>query len=253
MAAGIRITQLILEDNMPGVVNPHLGIPAGGFDATRWNFNTSDDTANAENPPYPIGTKIMAYTDNSSAPGWYTMQYLAFHDFSSQDISYGCVSKGRAVCSRLDQVTCGTRFALDAGGDTTLAPWYVVARCTTGTTDASHGAPICFPCTSQTADSSVVLTSGDNRSYGYGHGWGWFWVGGVCPCVDITFLDDTLGDGKGADISVDSLMRPGPVMACISSDGVLLMTCDVTNPTDATGIVGVVPARVGWACCSEGR
>lgn len=263
MAANIPLTQLILNDGMPGAVNPIYGVPRGGFDATEWNFCTTDDTAKTDNPPYPVGTKIMAYTDNSNCPGWYTMIYLALHDFSSKDIEAKCVSAGTAICSIVDNVNCGTHTTF-TGADSTISPWYFVTRCTTGNSDVTEGAPICFPCCSMQADSSVVLTTGSPSALGYGHGWGWFWCGGVCPVKDITFFDHSSGGHggttpyTGADLSVDdALMRAGPLMACISSDGVLLQSTDLSNWADST-IGGNADAsfKVGlecaWACCSEG-
>ncbi len=258
MAASIKSTQLILQDKMPGPVLWGESIPAGGWDATQWNFNTSDATALVGNPPYPVGTKIGAYTDNSYCPGWYVMQYLAFHDFSSQDISAKEFSQGTAACSIVNGVACGTKTTYQ-GGDTTVPAWYFVTRCTTGTSDVTKGMPVCYPCTSMTADSSVVLVSDDNRATGYGNGYGWFWVAGICPAKEGTFFDHSAGGiggtmpGIGADFTVDSLMRAGPVAAELTSDGIIFVTPDMSNSADATNSVGLFTLNtVAIACVSCG-
>jgi hypothetical protein len=220
------------------------GIPDNGWDNTYDNFKTTDDTARAWNPGVPIGEKRTVYTDNSYCPGQYTMIYLAFHDFSSQDISVGEVTLNTAWCSKVDSVACGSRVTFQAG-DATVAPYYFVTRCTTGTSDVTEGQPVVLPCASMGADSSVELgASFDNpRAAGYGHSFGWFWCGGVCPAKDVSLFDHSAGGpggttpGIGADVSADTLMRVGPVMFDITSDGLNLYSTDVSNATDATGLV----------------
>lgn len=85
--ANLFLTHLHLIDKWPGQANQNLGIPTDGWDNTTENFNTADDTAKALNPPIPIGQKRTVYTDNTNAPGTYTMMYLAYNDYSSLDIS----------------------------------------------------------------------------------------------------------------------------------------------------------------------
>jgi len=261
MAETIKLTSLRLnEAAWPGTAS-ELGIPTDGWDSTEWNFNTSDATRFANDPrsaPFPIGQKIRHYTDNSVCPGWYTMMYLAFHDFSTQDISVGEVSQGTAWCGHADGVACGTKVTFP-GGDTTIAPYYFVSRCTTGSTDVTEGFGVCLPCTSMTADSSIVLVSDDPRGTGYGHGYGWFWVGGVCPVKDVTFLDNSANGGAagstpfvGADISCDpALMRAGPVIFEITSDGMVLYSTDLSNYADSTALgnttTNVKMFTQGWA------
>ena len=247
MANAIQLTQLMLYDNWPGAVNPNLGIPRGGFDATEWNLCTTDDTAAADTPPYPIGTKIMAYTDNSNCPGWYTMMYLAFHDYSSRDIEAKDVSLGQGYCCHVN-VGCSTKTTFYAGGNDTVAPYYFVAQCCSGQTDVTEGAPIAMPCATLSADSSIVLSAigYDNRVIGYGHGLGWFWVGGVCPVKDLTHFDHSSGGHGGtnpyigADVTAEADMRPGPVNLELTTDQALLSN----NACMSTG------SPMGWACSS---
>jgi hypothetical protein len=247
MAANVRLTSLQLIDLWPGQPVVGKGIPDNGWDNTYDNFKTTDDTARAWNPGVPIGEKRTVYTDNSYCPGQYTMMYLAYHDFTSLgEISVGEVSLNTAWCSKVEQVACGSRVTFQAG-DATVAPYYFVTRCTTGTSDVTSGAPVCLPCASIGADSSVELgASFDNpRAAGYGHSFGWFWVGGVCPAKDVSLFDHSAGGpggttpGIGADISGDdALMRAGPVVFEITSDGLMPLSTDVTNYADETGLVG---------------
>jgi len=233
MAYHIRLSNIILNDRWPGVPNPNLGIPTGGFDATTWNFPTKS-AAQVASPPYPIGTKIMAYTDNTNCPGWYTMMYLMAHDFSSQDCSVGTVCTGYAWHAQVSQVGCGTKTVF-ASADTTYAPWYVVSRCTTGSSDPTKGALTCLPCCSVVADSSVVLVTDDPRAVGYGDAYGWFWVGGVCPCKDLTFLDKLAGGYGGADPSAVVSTYKGPAVICVSADCGQIVTCgDYTLIADSS-------------------
>ena len=245
----IRLSALILKDGWPGPVNFNLGIPANGWDNTQDNFKT---TAAQEPPAYPLGTKIPAYTDNTNCPGWYTMMYLAFHDFSSQDIAEGDITAAKGWCAHANGVECGTRTSGIIANDVSIVPYYVVARCTTAITDATEGGPICLPCASMSADSSIELVSGSCRDLSYGHAYGWFWVGGVCPCKDATFMDASAGGTKGADVSVNPLTRAGDIMACISSDGVCFVTSDVSEMIDATSIIGRGYISQAWSCMSEG-
>ncbi len=247
----LRLAHLILEDRWPGAVNPNLGIPTGGFDATAWNFSTADDTAKAFSPPYPAGTKIMAYTDNSECPGFYTMMYLARHEFSAEAISSD-FSEANFYCSKVGTSEV-THTAIIGSDATSVPPYYVVSQCYTAiTTDISEGTPVAMACTTADADSSITLTT-DPRATGYGHAWGFFWVGGVCPAKDITLFKG-LGDSlAGVDITVQADMRPGAVYMAISGSSYMLATADPShfNASDATSVVSPVPTNVGWACSSE--
>src|SRR5512145_1624155 len=66
--AAIPIGKITLIDKWPGIPNPNFGIPENGWDGTQHSCVTT--------PAYPLGTKIMAYSDASINPGWYTMAYV---------------------------------------------------------------------------------------------------------------------------------------------------------------------------------
>lgn len=228
--ANLPLTHLILNDTWPGVPNVQKGIPTDGWDNTFDNFNTADDTAKAFVPPQPIGEKRMVYTDNTNAPGYYTMMYLAYHDPSSVDISAD-FSDSAFWCAHTD-----TTHASPLGADLSTPPYYIVSRCYTAAFwDGTKGSPIAVPCsTSIEADSSVDFGTGDPASNGFGHGWGWFWVGGVCPVKDATLLDDGSGNFKGADVTTDTLMRKGTVILEVTVATGHLMTADASNAGDVT-------------------
>lgn len=228
--ANLPLTHLILRDTWPGEANPNYGIPTDGWDNTFENFNTADDTAKALFPPIAIGQKRTVYTDNTNAPGTYTMMYLAYHDYSSLDIS-GDFSDGNFWCCHAD-----TTHASPLGADLSTPPYYVVSRVDADViNDMTKGAPLAVPCsTSIEADSSIQLTPNDPAAAGYGHGWGWFWVGGVCPAKDATLLDDGSGNFKGADITVDALMRKGSVIIEVTANTGTLMSADASNAGDVT-------------------
>ena len=236
--ANMRLTHLFLNDAFPGEANQSIGIPTDGWDNTIDNFNTADDTAKALLPPMPIGAKRQVYTDNINAPGYYTMMYLGYHDQSSVDISAD-FSDGKFFCSHAD-----TTHAV-AFGDGSTPPYWLLARCySSGGCDATKGMPIAVPCsTSIAGDSSVDIVSTDPAGIGYGHGFGWFWVGGVCPVNDVTlFTDVTLGEtsgGKGVDIT-SLAMHPGEFVMLIDTATNTISNADVSNMTDATGLVGPV-------------
>lgn len=204
LTGNINLSQVRLIDKFPGAVNNNLGIPTGGWDNTTDNFTT---TSIGQAGSYPLGTKIMAYTDSSYVKGWYTMAYLMYHSFESVDISAD-YSDGLQVCSHFDN-SDAEKYILDISA----CPYYVVSNeLTAANSDISSGAGVAFPCF--TLESDGTKSSVANQSYG--DAYGWFWIGGVCPCRDVTRLDGTLGLFIGVDISCDTLMRKGPVMFCAS-------------------------------------
>lgn len=257
MAENIRLAHLILYDKWPGTPNPNLGIPRGGFDATEWNLSTMDDTDKADNPPYPLGTKIQVYTDNSECPGNYTMMYLARHEFSSECISSD-ISESNIFCS-LPGTLCQTHTAAVGVDSSGPCPYYFVSQCyTTASCEVSMGNPIAIPCTTVDGDSSESLdiTTNDPRAQGFGHSLGWFWVGGVCPAGDITFYRGLGDTANGPDITCDgaAMQRKGSVMLCYTAASVEVFGCDLTNYNDTTDLKnGVTPsdAAFAWACASS--
>jgi hypothetical protein len=212
----IPLSKIALVDRWPGVPNPFLGVPVNGVDATEWNFSTMDDTAKTFAPPFPPGTKIRTYTDNSECPGFYTMMYLARHEFSSECISSD-ISEAVIFCAPVAK-TCSTHTAwAGSDGATALAPYFMVQSCYSGQvselTGTKKSSLMAVPCTTTDADSSITLTT-DPYATGYGHAWGWFWVGGVCPVKDISFYRG-LADASflGAEISTDTNDR-GALYSC---------------------------------------
>lgn len=254
MAENIRLSRLILNDSWPGTPNPNLGIPAGGFDATAWNYNTTDATLLARTPPYPPGTKIQAYTDNSECPGYYTMIYLARHAFSDTDCISSDFSEAVIFCAPIGE-SCATHAGIVTSDASMGPPWYVVAQCyslgASHITCASLGAPLAVACTTTDADSSI-LDGTDPAGMGHGHSYQWFWCGGVCPCADITLLRGLGDSALGADITVDSVQR-GPVYACYSAGttGGFMLTSDVTAVVDTTEMQDNIMQSIGWACVSS--
>jgi hypothetical protein len=231
--ANLTLTHLVLDDRWPGQANPNYGIPTDGWDNTTENFNTADDTEKSLSPPIPIGQKRQVYTDNTNAPGTYTMIYLAYHDYSAVDIS-GDYSDGPPFCGHAD-----TTHATPLGADLSTPPYYVVARCYTAAAwDATKGMPVALPCsTSIEADSSVNFSSGDPATNGYGHGWGWFWCGGVCPAKDVTLFRGSGDSLAGADITA-VIEHPGAFKIDIDTARAVVDEADTSSMLDATGITG---------------
>jgi len=246
--AGINLSSVILNDRWPGIPNPNLGVPKGGFDSTIHNYKT---TAATDKPAYPFGTKIMAYTDNSWAPGWYTMMYLEYHSYEAgalYDVSAD-ISDGFPICLHCDGSTAAH---YDTIADCSTIPYYVVGRCITevATDLSSGGGPAAIPCCSMSSDATACITQG-----GYGDFMGWFWVGGVCPAKDITFYDGA-GAGHGSTCQgigacctgVFNTRAKGNLYFEITAGlSTCLLTNDITTMiADATYQIPVVP--IGWSC-----
>ncbi len=252
--ANIRLCHIVLTDTWPGDANPHYGIPTDGWDNTVDNFSTFDDTARALDPPHPIGEKRSVYTDNTNCPGRYTMMYLHFHDTSANDVS-GDFSNGNFWCAHLD--TSKSQWS-----DVSQTPYFVVARCVTGTnislaTDATRGSPLAVPCASLTAESSLNSAITDGQTTGFGGAYGWFWVGGVCPVADVTIMGDlTVGStcgGRGVDITAGNHQRRGDLYCEFSGSTLLLQSGEFTELFDATLTSAYsLVTPVGWACVSAG-
>jgi hypothetical protein len=243
----MRLGHFIMNDQWPGYPDANIGIPTNGWDNTVDNFNTSDDTAKALDPPQPIGQKRTVYQDSSVCPGNYTMMYLVYHDVSDVDVSAD-YSDGLMFCCHVD-------CTKSVWNDTSDTPYFVVSRCYTGTnfgtrTDATRGLPIAIPCATVTADSSLASTITDPYVTGFGDAYGWFWVGGVCPVKDVTLFRGTADSLLGADITVYNLI-PGAVYCEISSGNLKLNTGDMTDLFDETltSSYDLLPP-VGWVCVS---
>lgn len=243
--AGINLSSLILMDKWPGAVNPLLSIPTDGWDSTRSCFKT---TASNNEPAYPLGTKIMAYTDNSWAPGWYTMMYLMYHSYESgalYDISKD-FSDGQMFCTHADGSTAQIYNFLDSS----VIPYYVVSNCITkASCDMTQLMCVAIPCSTLSSDGTGVYVAG------YGDSYGWFWVGGVCPCRDATIMDNagatSVCRGIGACVTGNFVqMAKGAaymeVSAALSTN---MLTCDVTSIDDMTSAFNAASRQpIGWIC-----
>jgi hypothetical protein len=221
--ANLPLGKLVLIDGFPGPVNPNVGVPANS-----WNRNGAGCVTYAE---YPPGTKSMGYSDASTAPGWYTMYYGSLACYSSAADVSADFSDGKMWCSH----TCLTTDAADAtyeiaDADGSSQPAHILASCyTTAGWDGTKGAAIAVPCA--TMD---------------GYDYGWFWVGGVCPLNDVTLFQGTAGSAAGADVTTDDV-RAGAVFLEYTAATGLLTAIDVTQMTDATGLVGPAPVPIGTA------
>lgn len=249
--ANLRLSKLILNDRWPGVPDLRLGVPTGGWDNTVDNFSSADDTQRALNAHpssaktrVPLGQKRQAYTDNTNCPGSYTMMYLCLHSFEdgmdiSKDFSDGHLFHMQAG------VGC---ISCSEWADTSRGPYHVVSRCTTGG-EPTRGMPVAIFCSTHTYSDGTGVNAA-----GYGDGYGWAWVGGVCPCKDITIMDDGSGNTKGVDLTVDAGVGRGPVFLCQTDAAALLFACDETNILDLTSgvVVDHEPGSmaIGWACVS---
>lgn len=229
--ANLPLSQLILDDRWPGIPSPFIGIPTGGWDNTVDNFTTL--TTGAQ-PRYPLGTKVIGYTDNTWCAGWYAMMYLMFHDYSAEDIS-GDFSDGNFWCAHYDG-SASQGYQIDISA----SPYYIVSRCyTTSNTDVTKGAPIAIPCATVESDGTTAHTNG------YGDAYGWFWVGGVCPCADVTLMQGTAGNLYGADVTVN-ISRRGSFYPDLSGATFVGRSYgDLTESDSPT-----VPP-LGWACLTS--
>lgn len=227
------------------IKTPNSGVGGKGWDNTIDNFDTIDDTAKALAPPIPLGEIRTLYTDNTNCPGYYSMIYLALHDFSDYDIS-GDFSDGNMWCCLAD----GSKTM---HGDGSTGGPFTVSRCITG---AIYGAgepsasPLVIPCATLSPDSSLHSSITDPFVTGLGDSYGWFWCAGVCPCKDVTLMKGTADSLKGAEITVDGLMRKGPVVGCMTAATLELFSNDISNVQDDDASGGALGPVIGWSCIS---
>lgn len=179
---------LILTDGWPGVVNPNLGKPAGGWD------NTIDCCVT--NPTYPVGSKLMGYNDSSHNPGGYTMCYMGRAD-GSFAASF-CADLGNIAAPSLGHLVvahyCGTCVL----GEQNTAPWYIVTADCTGSDATFSGAHAAIQCGSMSGGFHDATLVGSPQ-------FGWFWVDGVCPAQtdggDLTWLWDSSFETNSGEVS----------------------------------------------------
>lgn len=212
----IRLCYMNLIDRWPGTPNPNRSIPTDGWDNTVDNMIT---TSANETPPVPVGTKVMAYSNNKHAPGWYTMIYLMFHSYEDgvDVITKTDYSLKGAWCSHTDGSTsekCDT--------DLSVSPYYVVSRCYTVVSSeiTEQGYGVVLPCATLDSDGTVVLVQT------YGDGYGWFWCGGVPPLQDVSHFRGAADNSKGFDFTTDILCRKGAVLFEMTADQSWLTSCD---------------------------
>ena len=220
--AAIKLNDLILYDKMPGPINPNMGKPAGGWDSTTVGGGNCVTT-----PSFQVGTKIMAYEDNSRAQGWYVMQYLRFHEGTDLAQDVGDVSDGYGMCFHAE----GTAAGDTTTGDYTYTPWYVVTNDLTNSDGTRRGAA-CFPANDLSHNE-----------------YGWCWVGGVCPISDVTRFVVS-GEITGCDLKTNGDVLIGQEVIVVDDGtncGALAPHCptetyDVTVVGDAT----VATTPIGW-------
>jgi hypothetical protein len=165
MAFGtIKPEFLHLYDKWPGPVNPNMGLPEGGF-----NGKYSNDVTN---PVYPVGSKVMVYTDSSYAKGWSTLMYAAFAEGTNMAVGIQTDnSLGNRICVHSES----TAALLDC----TVPPWWVLTNCASKS-DCTSGGPGAIACFSLDGDAAYYPV------------YGWFWVGGPCPVNDVPRFKTTL-------------------------------------------------------------
>lgn len=234
----VNLGYITLNDGFPGAINPNRSVPTDGWDNTVDNITT---TSSGQTPPVPVGTKVMAYSDNPHAPGFYTMQYLMFHDYSSAPINATDYSINGAWCAHCD-ISDAEKYTTDFSA----VPWYVVSKCYTAvSSDITQGFPVALPCATLDGDGSAAFVTG------YGDAYGWFWVGGVCPLDDVSHFRGQSDTSQGFDFSTDTLMRNGPIMACMSAAWMKIVNTDLSDVADATASIGLSPYAFGHACTSS--
>ena len=226
--ATIRLSRINLYDRFPGPVNPNKGVPVDGWAKTCVTY-----------PEYPVGEKRMGYTDNSHCPGTYTMMYgtlAAGSDTNfcvSEDFSNGKCWVAHCCLSE-DVSYAGDPTYLMANPDGTTQPWHVMHRCTSLLeTDLSSSGGAAIPCATMN-----------------GYDYGWFWVGGVCPCKDVTIMDES-DTGAGCDMTTYGDIVAGGFHLCVT-DYATWMIRDFSNAWEIS-IGGTTNAFtfawpvVGWA------
>jgi len=216
--AGLSIGKISLKDNWPGPVNPALGVPDDGWDGTTHSCVTS--------PVYPIGTKIMAYSDASTNPGWYTMAYAEVASMCGGEIAgnggpEGDCSDGLlwvAHCC-LTQPAGDLTYKITTHDGSMPPPTYVVAACySSDSIDVTKG----------TARIGLACATAS----GYEHIW--MWVGGVCPVQDVSLFRGAADVSDGIDITITTNITSRQFhVVDTTAAGLVFSTC----PTDAAMLV----------------
>ena len=238
----VNLCNLYLVDSWPGPVNPNRSVPTDGWDNTVDNITT---TVAGETPPVPVGTKVMAYSDNTHAKGYYTMMYLMYHSYeaaAAAHINPTDFSLKGAWCAHYD--------GSDAEKYTTgfsAVPYYVVSKCYTAVSAdmTTLGLPIALPCATIEGDGTAVFVTG------YGDAYGWFWVGGVPPLDDVSYFRGAGDDTRGFDFTTDVLCRKGQVYFDMTADQSWLTSCDISESGQADASKGEVPFPHAVLCMSS--
>lgn len=218
--AKINLKNVILIDKWPGVPNPLLGIPAGGFDASTVH---SCVTTAASSAVYHPGEKIQAYQDDGSQHmGYYTMIYLRYHEAS-----------GNNTITEPSSNYCFVQHADMTFGTDGTSCWWNVANCAGISTDATYTGRFAIMCNTGITGDTTLGTKGAAGQ------WGWGWCGGVCPYVDLTMFDFSAGAGR--DVTVGSaITHPGFINVNVDTSVLVLGGTD--NSTCACGISGAASA-----------
>lgn len=176
--ASVNVRNLVLQDKWPGVPNPNLGVPTGGFDSS----TGGNDVTTAV---YPIGTKIQVYGDSSGCVGPYTMIYLRYYCLS-QENAVEDLTSDYSIFQQFCNSTC-----VSADGTSAIFACTNAAGIDTGYKCGSANGVVAVACgTLSYRATAEVTTDGANTG-----GYGWFWSGGPCPGEDITFFDVCAGQG----------------------------------------------------------
>jgi hypothetical protein len=213
--AAIALGKITLIDKWPGAVNPNLGIPKDGWSAH------ADDT----DPRYPIGTKIMAYSDATVNPGYYTMAYAEVASVCDGGVTgnggpEGDVSAGGLFVGHADmtQPASDLTYNITTHDGSAPPPVFVVHSCYSSMTDLSKGT------------GRVGLSC--STASGYGHVW--MWIGGVCPVEDVTKFQGAASSLNGGCITVTTNISSRALYVVDTTAlGLVFNTC----PTAATQTV----------------
>ncbi len=202
----VSTRDLVLFDNWPGSPNFNLGIPKGGFDATKWT--------DASTETYPVGTKIQVMQDFSGVTGPYTMMYSRYYCISINNGTPTGVETadnsltGMALFQHFCNSTC-----LSADGTGNAFTLTNLATVDTGVKDGTNAGLMAIAC--GTLSYRDVTTDGNNPG-----GYGWFWIGGVCP-MDVTMLSGVAH--AGVDMSTAGGVAAGEPINLEADTSVLVL------------------------------
>jgi len=219
----VSTRDLVLQDKWPGTPNHNLGIPKGGFDATKWTDSSTEQ--------FPVGTKIQVYQDFSGVTGYYTMMYSRYYCQSVNNGTPIGVEKadlsllGMAVFGHMCSSTC-----LSADGTSNAFTVSNLATLGAGIHDATVTGQMGIAC--GTLSYRDVTTDGDNHG-----GYGFFWIDGVCP-MDCTMLSGVAHAGvdmsTGGNVAAGEPIYPQADTSVLELDGAADLSNNVCGYSFAT-------------------